>query len=474
VTAELASARATCAEPTLILPIENQVRELDAKLLLGCVAAERGFSVVLGSRNHVHFRVHAVPEGIYLAKSMRVLSERMFSILEDLGHRIVAWDEEGLVRFPSPDYYRRRLAEKAFRRTSLLFAWGEDDAEAFERFPGYHGAPIHVTGNPRGDLLRPELRPYFDEDVAALRRRHGPFVLINTNFGFVNHFVPSLNLVQVRRDGSAVLGGNTRDMTPEFASGIAAHKRALFDAFRGAVPALAAAFPGRAIVVRPHPAESPAPWIEAARGFDHVHVGTEGNVLPWLRAASVLVHNGCTTAVEAATLGTPTVAYRPVRSERFDFPLPNSLGHTAEDDGQLVALAAAALEGRLRPLDEAERRRILRRHLASLDGPLASDRIVDVLEGPWTEAASTGAPSPGRRMLAVLRNRIRTGRKRLNARRTDHRNGDALHAHRFPELDVEGLAERIARLSRCLGRFDGLRVEEIARHVFRIERATRA
>ncbi len=33
---------------TLIIPVENQVRELDAKLLLGCVAAERGLPVILG------------------------------------------------------------------------------------------------------------------------------------------------------------------------------------------------------------------------------------------------------------------------------------------------------------------------------------------------------------------------------------------------------------------------------------------
>ena len=31
--------------------------------------------------------------------------------------------------------------------------------------------PIHLTGNPRFDLLRPELRSLFDEEVARLRER---------------------------------------------------------------------------------------------------------------------------------------------------------------------------------------------------------------------------------------------------------------------------------------------------------------
>ena len=52
---------------TLIIPVENQVRELDAKLLLSCVAAERGFPVILGSRAFVHFEVASLPRGVYLA-----------------------------------------------------------------------------------------------------------------------------------------------------------------------------------------------------------------------------------------------------------------------------------------------------------------------------------------------------------------------------------------------------------------------
>ncbi len=105
---------------TLIIPVENQVRELDAKLLLSCVAAERGHPVVLGSRAFVHFKVASIERGVYLAKSMRTLSDRMFGILRDLGHEIVAWDEEGLVRPPNAQYYARRLSPVALSRVAAL------------------------------------------------------------------------------------------------------------------------------------------------------------------------------------------------------------------------------------------------------------------------------------------------------------------------------------------------------------------
>ena len=111
--------------------------------------------------------------------------------LRQLGHEIVAWEEEALVRFGPEDYYRRRLSEKAVGLVSHLFAWGEDDAEVFRKYPAYPGTPIHVTGNPRIDLMRPDVRGYFDSEVADIRRRFGDPVLVNTNFGFVNAFASS-------------------------------------------------------------------------------------------------------------------------------------------------------------------------------------------------------------------------------------------------------------------------------------------
>ena len=35
-------------KPVLLIPVENQVRELDAKLLLACVAAKRDLTSIIG------------------------------------------------------------------------------------------------------------------------------------------------------------------------------------------------------------------------------------------------------------------------------------------------------------------------------------------------------------------------------------------------------------------------------------------
>ena len=87
----------TDTKMALLIPVENQVRELDPKLLLACVAARRGFSSVIGSRRELEFRIDSYPKSIYLSKSMTGRSLIIFRIARKFGHEIVTWDEEALV-----------------------------------------------------------------------------------------------------------------------------------------------------------------------------------------------------------------------------------------------------------------------------------------------------------------------------------------------------------------------------------------
>jgi surface carbohydrate biosynthesis protein len=120
-------------EATLLMPVENQVRELDSKLLLACIAARRGFSSVLGPRREMHIHIGSFPRSIYLAKSVPVQRNIIFKIMRKLGHKIVAWDEEALVHPQAETYYRRRVCPQGIRYVSHLFAWGEDNAELWQK-----------------------------------------------------------------------------------------------------------------------------------------------------------------------------------------------------------------------------------------------------------------------------------------------------------------------------------------------------
>jgi surface carbohydrate biosynthesis protein len=179
---------------SLILPVENLVRELDAKLLLACAAAERGFTSILGYRTQIDFRVAGLPRSIYVSKSMTPKSAKMFRILRRLGHEVAVGDEEALVYFSPEIYHARRMSPQTLPLVSMLLAWGDDNVELWRKHPAYGGTPIHAVGNPRVDLLRPELAGFFEDDVRRIRARYGPFVLVNSNFGMVNAFLDTFNV----------------------------------------------------------------------------------------------------------------------------------------------------------------------------------------------------------------------------------------------------------------------------------------
>jgi len=120
---------------SLIIPVENQVRELDPKLLLACVAARRGFASVIGSRSEIDFRIASFPRSIYLSKSMTARSTTMFRIMRQLGHEIAVWDEEALVHMQPETYFTRRLSTQAIKYVSHLFAWGQENADLWRQYP---------------------------------------------------------------------------------------------------------------------------------------------------------------------------------------------------------------------------------------------------------------------------------------------------------------------------------------------------
>ncbi len=464
------------AKATLLMPVENQVRELDSKLLLACIAARRGFSSVIGPRREMHIQITAFPRSIYLAKSVPVHRNIIFQIMRNLGHEIVAWDEEALVHPQAETYYRRRVCPLGIRYVSHLFAWGEDNAELWRHYPELPmGTPIHVTGNPRGDLLRHEMRDIYQGDVKKLRSKYGDFILVNTNFNHVNAFSPDLNLFRpVRKPGEEPkFGRAAKGMSREYAEGLRDHKQAIFENFQQLIPALEKAFPQSAIIVRPHPTENQEIYRTIASQCERVRVTNEGNVVPWILASQAVIHNGCTTGVEAYVMGVAAISYRPTVNDYYDlgfYRLPNLLSYQCFDFEELRATLGDILADRIEPPDGDERESLINQYLEALDGPLASERMVDVLEGVLEGRSELPKPSIRDRLAGWSMSAIRTLIKRCKERIPGSHNRPEFQRHRYPGITLEELRTRLSRFQQVLGDSRELKVDQKSDHFFEISR----
>ena len=462
--------------PNILLPVENQVRELDAKILLACIAARRGFVTVLGPRSLLELRVNSFPKSVYIAKSLKSGNGRYFKILRKFGHTVAGWDEEALVHLPPDLYISRRLSPIVFKYLSHLFAWGQDNADLLGHYPDIiTGTSIHVTGNPRGDLLRPELHAFYDKDVQKIRKTYGNFILVNTNFNVVNAFYAIQNIFQPVKHPNETpkLGRTAQNMSREDASVFNDHKQAIFEEFKHLIPQLDKVFPDYAVVVRPHPGENQKVYHHIADQCQRVQVSNAGNVVPWILAAKAMIHNGCTTGVEAYLLGVPAISYRPTVNEHWDdlyHRLPNLLSHQAYSLEELMATLAKILNNRLGKPNGNECQQLIRHHLAAQTDAFACDRIVDVLEEMAGDRAQIPQDELTDRLTGLYLLMRRRLKKKIRSFNPKSHKKPALARHNYPGISIEELRDRISRFQRVLGHENELRVDQIYKQIYRIRR----
>jgi len=458
----------------LLIPVENQVRELDPKLLLACIAARHGFASVIGSRRELELSIDSFPRAIYLSKSMTIRSLLFFRIARRLGHKIVAWDEEALVHLPPETYFSRRLSALSIRYVSRLFAWGQDNVELWRQYPHLPAnTPIHVIGNPRGDMLRSELRAFYQQDAETLRNTHGNFILVNTNFNHVNAFGPDMNLFRpVKKPGAkARFGRSARGMGRAYASGLADHKQAVFSHFRKLIPKLELAFPDYRIVVRPHPTENHAVYHRIAANCQRILVTNTGNIVPWLMATRALIHNGCTTGVEAYVMGVPAISYRATINAAIDdgfYRLPNRLSHECFGFGELQATLQKILDGDLGVANTRARQTLIDRYLSAQDGPLACERLINVLEGMKVSQPAASGQAGFRQLERWLLTKGLQVARQFKSRLPGSHNLPEFQRHRYPIIPVDDIRTRIVRLQGLLGDHEKLSVEPLSAVSFRV------
>jgi len=467
------------SKTTLLIPVESQARELDPKLLLACVAARRGFASIIGPRREMHFHIPSFPRSIYLSKSTTKGSRGVFRTLRRLGHQIVAWDEEALVHLPPETYYRHRLSPISLGYVSHLLAWGEDNAELWRQYPEFPSErplKITITGNPRGDLLRPEIRVYYDNERKKICERYGDFILINTNFGLVNAFHADMNLIPPAPpdDNAGGLGRKviSLGLNRESAEELHNHKYAIFEDFQQLIPELEKAFPGYNIIVRPHPSENPQIYHNIAAKCKRVEVTNEGNVVPWLLAAKALIHNGCTTGVEAFAVDTPAISYRATVNERFDeafHHLANQLSHQCLEFEALRKTLTNILSNNMDTAHVDQRKTLINRYLAAQDGPLACERMVDIFEEMTQNSFDPSMPGIKHRLQSWYWATRRRFKKRIRGYRANlsHNRPDYLR-HRYPEISLQEVYSRLNHFQLVLGDHTELKVEKIFNQFYRI------
>lgn len=293
----------------IYLPVEIKVRELDAKLLLAYYAVKENYRVIIGEHRIVEIASVYYPNGIFFSKGYpNHYRKRVISNAKKEDHILVELDEEGLIIYDESKYLTERMNVEFLEDIEQEYCWGNFQKEMIGTAYPQCKKNCYITGHPRFDLLNKKFRSLYNDSVLRLQNKYGDFILINTRFTNYNHFS----------------GMKNENLEPN-----TAYIKDLYYSFIRMIKDLAEKYPSLNFVIRPHPGENLTSYQKAFSRNSNIFVIREGNVVNWILASNLIIHNGCTTGIEAFLLEKPVLTYLPIESKDFDVDLPNKMSFKA-------------------------------------------------------------------------------------------------------------------------------------------------
>ncbi|MSP88831.1 MAG: hypothetical protein EXQ92_08480 [Alphaproteobacteria bacterium] len=380
----------------LYLPIEEASRELTSKLLLAARAALRGVQVVLGQVWLMTANFDRMPRGTVLFKGNNLIQHRNMRQAKRSGHFIVSMEEEAL-GVARADQILRLYDDKIDETCDVFLAQGRFHRDVIlQRFPQIADR-IDVVGNPRIDLLRPEFLKQYDSDRDELQRRHGRFILVNTNYSAGNSTLGDA-LAAYESSTNTIIFRPDDPIDDEAFRDLLAWERGNIREIVRLVRWLENNGSGTTVIIRPHPSERFDIWLQAFERYRHVRVIRSGGHMPWILASAVLIHSGCTTGMEAFVADHPAIALRPNDNPWHSCFLSNLVNPTVAD-AATAGRNALHLMVDTHQLQEARPayRQVLADHITAIDGDLSSDLIVNAIakRQPPGSAMQGWQPLPG-------------------------------------------------------------------------------
>lgn len=474
----------------IYIPIEVKARELEGKVLLALAAAEKGHTVILGDKSDTRVLASkgVLPPGIVHNKSLTP-GEKTIQLINNLkkaGHVITSQDEEsGLLDESYDEFARLRFSKESIYEVSKVFAWGGHDEKSLKRIYSDYKNKIVATGSPRVDYWRDEFSEFYNKN--PLQNSHlelKPYILISSNFGTILNQNRFYNVVaRLRKAGYF-------DRDPDWERHQyenAAYQTRLIHEFVVMIRKLSESFPDHTILVRPHPIESEDAWEKVLGNYSNIKVLREGGINAWIRNAKLLIHNGCTTAIEAAAAGLPRVAYRPIPSD-IEREIPNQLSYNVFSLDDVQELVRSIIEGK-KPDDQqgvnSSANEVLSTRFSNLSGKLAADRIVDEWEDAGKEVSSHQVSSDD--LLAIKKRYRKRSESLLKSLKrglvklyratpfeNDKNSSDKkllTSTHKFPTFTDDEMNRLHENLKETLNRFEDIDIKRFGKRSFVMQRS---
>lgn len=280
----------------LALPIEIYKREFAERLFMALIAASRGYRVVIGESNHRIFK--KAKNGILFYKDHAVWTEGLFKKAKKNGMKICAFDEEGLIVGDRNLYQSARISIWALDNLDAIFCWGNNQKNTLSSVKKSYN--LHVCGSSKIDIAK-----LFSKCALQNTSRSQMHVLINTRFTYNNGAYKDFDV-----DNLIGLGVIKSSDDLDYYRDLCRSEEKIYEEFCSLIKLLGNKGKYK-VTVRPHPLEEDNSYEEMAAIYPNITVDRNADLRQQILGADVIIHDGCTTAIEARAMGKPVLGLRP-------------------------------------------------------------------------------------------------------------------------------------------------------------------
>ncbi|MET4024126.1 hypothetical protein BjapCC829_31530 [Bradyrhizobium barranii] len=382
-------------QPHVCVVVDNPLRDLEGLVLLARQLATRGARATLVPMYEQGFDVPALRPDLVLVNYTRPNNAELIKSYKRAGILVGVLDTEGIGGKNADQFATMVKSAGCPDLVDLYCVWGQSQYAAFLRQGTVAEGLLHATGCPRYDFCAPPWRAALPTPPVV-----SGYVLINTNFPTVN---PRFSNSTSHEEVSMVKAGFSREFARQF---IADAGHAYRSALKMAIK-LARHLPSVEFVLRPHPFENIGSYDSFA-ALPNAKVIQSGTSLEWISGARLLVHQNCSTAIEATMLNVEPLSMEWFNTPGLRLDAATRVSRGAAGEAEMLELVQQGLENRLPPLTsetEAFRREIIKDLYTAVDGA-SSARVSEavlatIVEPARSQSATQRIPSPSWRGLAA-------------------------------------------------------------------------
>ena len=307
----------------IIIPIQVKKREFHSKLLITYALLnnkDKKTSVFLGNYKKLQNTIYKCRKEnfVYLMNGVNTYPS-FYKKINELNGTIHLLEEEGNI-FTINTEKKLNEAKKIYsylRYIEKVYAWSDSHKNRWLKYNKDFNFKIKVTGNPRFDISKEKF----------LKKKEKKYVLVNTLFASVNAIV---NLKSERKYSDFFdRGYQELNLQKEKEEGYAirtySEEEKLYNSFMSDIKKLASKKKEVSFLLRPHPAENPNTYKQMFKNFKNVKVDETISIQEALEQAFLVIHPGCTTAIEAYLAGIGSICHVPFLNDNNIQVLPYRL-----------------------------------------------------------------------------------------------------------------------------------------------------